>query len=315
MPVITLTDAASQTTASILPELGFNCFQFAAPVNGRPLEVLWAAPDFARGQERASGSGIPILFPFPGRLPGTTFEWEGKHYPLTPGDAFGNAIHGFCHTRPWRVSEQSASKVTGEFQAALDDPSLLHRWPSDFRLQATYSVEAGALHMHYRAENTGSAPLPCGLGVHPYFRLPLGGSSANDCVVSLPVTKRWELAQMLPTDKVLEVENAAALQRGERFEALQLDDVFTGLQFAGEQCTATIRDPDSKTEVKISWDRAWRESVVYTPGNREAICIEPYTCCPGAMVMNPRGIDAGLRVLPPGACFEANVTISVGRPS
>jgi hypothetical protein len=31
------------------------------------------------------------------------------------------------------------------------------------------------------------------------------------------------------------------------------------------------------------------------------------------MVLNPRGIDAGLRVLPPGANFEATVKITVTR--
>jgi aldose 1-epimerase len=89
--------------------------------------------------------------------------------------------------------------------------------------------------------------------------------------------------------------------------------VFTGLQFAGDVCTATVRDPGSQIQVAISWDRAWRECVVYTPGNREAICIEPYTSCPGSMVLNPRGIVAGLRVLPPGANFEATVKITVTR--
>lgn len=311
MPVIHLVDDVTGTTASILPELGFNCFQFAAPAGGKLVEVLWASPDFASAKERASGSGIPILFPFPGRIPGTAFEWDGKRYPLEPGDPFGNAIHGFCHTRPWRIIEKSANQVIGEFQAAMDDPGLLHRWPSDFRLRATYFVGPGKLHLHYRAENTGSAPLPCGLGVHPYFRLPLAGTSANDCIVSLPVTKSWELTQMLPTGKVLDVPNAEALQCGERFEALQLDNVFTGLQFESEHCTALIRDPASNIQVAIVWDRAWRECVVYTPGNREAICIEPQTCCPGAIVMNPRGIDAGLRILPPGASFEAKVVIAL----
>jgi aldose 1-epimerase len=311
MPVVTIADAATGAMASVLPELGFNCFSFAVPLGGKTVETLWSAPDFAGGKERASGSGIPILFPFPGRIPGTTFEWEGKRYSLEPGDAFGNAIHGFCHTRPWRVIERSASKIIGEFHAGKDDPGLLHRWPSDFCLRATYEVEGNTLKMHYRAENRGNAPLPCGLGVHPYFRLPMGGASANNCIVTLPVTKRWELKQMLPTGQVLEVENASALQRGERFENLQLDDVFAGLPFTDDQCTATIADSEAKIQVAISWDRAWRECVVYTPGNREAICIEPYTCCPGAAVLNPRGIDAGLRVLPPGSAFEAEVSIAL----
>ncbi|MEZ6109737.1 MAG: hypothetical protein R3C99_01600 [Pirellulaceae bacterium] len=35
-------------------------------------------------EQRPSGSGIPLLFPFPGRWPGTSFTWQDKTYPLKP---------------------------------------------------------------------------------------------------------------------------------------------------------------------------------------------------------------------------------------
>jgi len=51
--------------------------------------------------------------------------------------------------------------------------------------------------------------------------------------------------------------------------------------------------------------------VVYTPPHREAICIEPYTCVPGAFNLNERGIAAGLRMVAPGDSFRAVAEISV----
>ena len=39
---ISLSDPASGARASILPGFGFNCYRFAVPVAGRPVEVLWA---------------------------------------------------------------------------------------------------------------------------------------------------------------------------------------------------------------------------------------------------------------------------------
>src|SRR5262245_20315125 len=95
--IVTLRDPAAGSSAEILVSQGFNCFRFTATVDGRPVEAIYAPDDFSLGQGRPSRGGIPILFPFPGRIPGTVFHWEGKEYPLEPGDAFGNAIHGFVH--------------------------------------------------------------------------------------------------------------------------------------------------------------------------------------------------------------------------
>ena len=308
---IVLTDDSTGSVAEIAPALGFNCHRLSVMHAGQPLEVLYAAANFLEGTERPSGSGTPILFPFPGRIAGTTFVWQGKSYPLEAGDGRGNAIHGFVHTRPWRVLEQTASRVVGQFQAAKDDPSLLSRWPSDFRITATNSLVGQTLSMHYRCENTGQGPLPCGLGTHPYFRLPLGGKDAGACVVRLPVGERWELSELLPTGRKFPVENAEQFAAGQRFADMKFDDVFTELTFSDGWCRPSIHDPHSGATVSIEFDNAFGACVVYTPPHREAICIEPYTCVAGAFGLAERGIEAGLRVLPPGGSFDARVEFRV----
>jgi aldose 1-epimerase len=311
--IVTLRDSATGSSAEILVSLGFNCFRFTAMPDGKPVEVLYAHPEFAAGNQRPSGSGIPILFPFPGRIPGTTFEWEGERYELEPGDALGNAIHGFVHKRPWRVLEQSERRVVGQFHAWRDDPSLKARWPADFRITATYSLSGNQLNSEFLLENPGPAPLPWGFGTHPYFRVPLGGTSADDCIVKLPVSARWELADMLPTGRRLELADAAKFQAGQRFGELKLDDVFTGLvTWKDGSNIASIEDPESKRRLGVIFQPGvFRECVVYTPPHREAICIEPLTCAPSAAMLAARGIDAGWRVLPPGGQFAAAVIMGI----
>jgi aldose 1-epimerase len=308
--LVTLRDATSGCSAAIAPQLGFNCFRFTVQHEGQPVEVLYAHPEFAAGAQRPSGSGIPILFPFPGRIPGMHFKWEGKQYALEAGDPLGNAIHGFVLRRPWRVIEKSESRVTGEFHAWKDDPSLKERWPADFRMTATYELKSKQLIGSYRIENPGDVPLPFGLGTHPYFRVPLGGRSAGDCVVWLPVTERWVLKDMLPTGKRKVLPEAELYESGRRFDELKLDDVFTGLLDTAGMTEALIQDP-SGLAMAIGWKTdQFRECVVYTPPHREAICIEPLTCAPAAAALAEKGIDAGWRVLPPGKSFDAQVTIA-----
>jgi aldose 1-epimerase len=305
--IATIHDADSGSSAELLVSQGFNCFRFTSVVAGKPLEVIYAPSDFSLGQGRPARGGIPLLLPFPGRIAGKVFKWEGKEYPLEEGLS-GNAIHGFVLSRPWRVVEREANRIVGRFHAWRDDPSLKARWPADFRLTATYKLANNSLQAEYRVENPCDVPLPCGFGTHPYFRIPLGGK-ADDCIVKLPVAAQWELKEMLPTGRKIDVADAEQLQAGRRFADIKFDDVFAGLKFAGGWCTASIHDPASGRTVTQRFDSAFRECVVYTPPHREAICIEPYTCVPGSFDLAAHGIDAGLRVVPPGGSFTARVEI------
>ena len=105
--------------------------------------------------------------------------------------------------------------------------------------------------------------------------------------------------------------NAAALQAGQRFGDLKFDDAFTNLVFEGERCSASIHDPASGVTMTQRFDRTFRECVVYTAPHRQAICIEPLTCVPSSFDLAVRGIDAGLRIVPPGGSFTCRVEIAV----
>lgn len=309
--MITITDPATGTTARFLPSVGCNCFQFQVPTSSGPLDVLWSEPGFEAGDKRASGSGIPLLFPFPGRIQGTALRWDGRHWPLEAGDGRGNAIHGFVHERAWRVVELDTSRLVAEFQASRDDPGLLDRWPADFRITAVYAVRAARLTATYRMENPDQRPLPCGFGTHPYFRLPLGGSSAPACRVRLPVRCRWELAAMIPTGVQLPLDDAVRFERGQLFGDMTYDDVFSDLVLSDRRCEATIDDPESGRCTSLTFDSAFRACVIYTPPHREAICIEPYTCVPDAFRLETLGIATGLRVLKEGESWQTQVDIEL----
>ncbi len=92
MDVISLSDGRD-STAKIAPALGFNCFDFQARVGDETVPVIDASPQFARGSEKPSGHGIPILFPFPNRITAGRFSWNGKDYEIA-------ASHASFHEEP-----------------------------------------------------------------------------------------------------------------------------------------------------------------------------------------------------------------------
>ncbi len=306
---VTICDSASGAEAKILVGFGFSCYQYRVPRDGETIDVIWSEPGFEHGDKRASGSGNPILFPYPGRIRGKTLDWEGCTYPLEGDDGRGNAIHGFVHTRPWRVVERRDHRVVGQFQPSEDDSQLLTCWPADFRITVAYEVSGTTLHAAFIVENPDRVPLPCGLGLHPYFCVPLGGNAADGCRVQLPVSQRWELAEMLPTGKRSAVDNPDSYRAGLSFGDMAFDDVFSGLLYEEGLCTCRVVDPSSGRKLSVEFDDAFGHCVVFNPPHREAVCIEPYTCVPNAVELRNAGAETGLRILPPGESFQARLAI------
>jgi aldose 1-epimerase len=311
--IVEITDRDSGSIARILVSLGFNCFSWRPVLSDGAREMLWAEAGFENGDKRPSSGGTPLLFPFPGRIGGAAFTFEGREYRLEPGDAFGNAIHGFVFNRPWRVVEQTHSRVAGEFQASVDDPSILERWPADFRIRAAYEVRGRELISRIRYENTGHGPLPCGFGTHAYFRLPLAeGSNVADTVVTAPIGRFWELETMIPTGRLLAVRADQTLAAGLRLDEHQFDTCFTGVRADADGRVRTrLSDANSGRILTQTFDPAFTQCVVYTPGHREAICIEPYTCVPDAIRLSAEGHETGLQILQPGESFETTIRLEV----
>jgi aldose 1-epimerase len=313
MTVITITDHLSGSTARIAPELGFNCFEFKAVVDGQTLDVLDSVPDFEQGGQHASASGIPILFPFPNRIRDGQFHWEGREYVLPGSDKWGNAIHGLCMDRPWRVVRQSDDFVTGQFQLSVDAPDRRSLWPSDFVIEVDYELVRSRLRSRFRISNPGSHKLPWGLGTHPYFKVPLGRDSRVDhCIVEVPAQKLWELENCLPTGRLISVGPENDLRDGAYLSKLKLDDVYTDLEFDGPQFDCLVMDERAGFQVALTCPPIFREIVAFTPPNRAAVCLEPYTCPTDAVNLQAKGHSTGWRVLGPGQEFHTWIDISAG---
>jgi aldose 1-epimerase len=311
LEIVTISDPVCGSRAKILPGLGFNCYGFSAATPSGPLETLWSAPDFTDGTAKPTRSGIPLLFPFAGRIRGTSFRFQDKEYELEEGDGQGNAIHGFVFNRPWRVTQQAGDRVVGQFQASVDDESLKRRWPADFRITAEYRIAGNTLSSNFLIENPDERPLPFGFGTHAYFRVPLGGSAADDCQVTIPLRTSWEMEDLLPTGRASASPLAAQLSRGMRFGEMRLDNIFGGLGFADGHATASIHDPHSGRTLSQTFDNEFAACVVFNPPHREAVCMEPYTTIPDPFSLRAQGVDPLLRVLAPGESFRASVVIRV----
>lgn len=315
MSPVVLHDSRTGATARILTEVGFNCFQFQAPVGKQLIEVLDAEPDFVTTGQNPSRSGIPLLFPFPNRVRGARYRWDNREYHLTGvrDDKQGNAIHGLTIDRPWRVTSQGPTFAVGEFQLSVDAPDRRPLWPADFRIEVRYEISGSALRCDIRIANTDTVPLPWGFGTHSYFRVPLSQeSTVADCLVQAPASEMWELINCLPTGRHLPVTGSADLREGASLAGLKLDDVLTGVTASEGRIETVVMDAKAGLQITQLSDTIFRELVAFTPAHGRSVCLEPYTCVTDAINLQGQGIDAGLQVLPPGESVHTWFEIHAG---
>ena len=312
--VYVLQDSVTQATAKVVPTLGNNCFSFGLPVNGEWVDFIAPPPDLETLRKRPTAYGNPILFPFPNRIRGGEFTFEGKTYRFDKRPESPTSIHGLLLNKPYRVESARADDESATLICSLDSrefPEVIRQYPFPFELKITYTLKAAILTMDIEIENLGDVNMPMGFGIHPYFRVLLSPeSSPNNVRITVPVAKYWELDEVLvPTGRILNVSEDLDLQIGKPFEGMKFDHVFTEVHLSNGVSRCIIDDQDAKIRLILEADAQFRELVVYTPPNRPSICFEPYTCPTDAINLETRGIDAGVIVLKPGEEFSGTIRI------
>ena len=316
--------------AEIVPELGNNCYTFKVADGETWMEVIESPPDLTTLKERPTAYGNPILFPFPNRIRGGAFTFEGETYQFDKPPESPTSIHGLLLNQPYQVESCTAGRDGAILVCSLDTrdfPDIARQYPFPFKIQITYTLgpvspTSGAsdsstetstlcLKMDVSIINTGARNMPMGFGIHPYFHTLLApNSEATQAVITVPAAKYWELDDALvPTGKTFPVSGGLDLRNGQPFAGAELDHVFTDVQLTDGVSRCIIDNRDTGRGMILESDAQFRELVVYTPPGRPSICFEPYTCPTDAINLEAKGIPAGAIVLPPDETFSATVRI------
>ena len=130
-------------------------------VGGRALLDGFAA------DERPGGGRGQTLVPWPNRVAGATYRFDGveQQLPVTE-PATGNAIHGLARWVPWQLLDRTPASVTWG-HVIPPQPG----WPTSLDCRVGYALDDGGLTVTTTATNVGDAPCPYGTGTHPYLRV------------------------------------------------------------------------------------------------------------------------------------------------
>ena len=322
--LVRLREPASGAIAHVAPSRGCNVVRFAADAGAGPVEAIAGPPGLAALERLPTRWGAGVLFPYPGRVSGDAFSFRGSRVALPPDPQTGNAMHGVVRRRAWRVIGTGADRAAGAWMtarvASREDGIPAREWPFPFALTLTVRLRGGRLRTEARVENAGDAPMPFGLGFHPYLRAPLGpAGGGGQCEVAIDAAERWgstsappaAVAPVAPGEwprRALPLsgipmtrETAEGPVRNHKF----MLRAPAGGDGSGGGVRARLTDRANGLEAVVAASEGMRALVFYTPPDFPAVSLEPHTCIPNAFNLGGGGApDPGLIALGPGEAWE-----------
>ena len=262
------------------------------------VEHMWPA------EKSVWGYHAPILCPHCGKLVDGKLEAKGQIYE--------SAQHGFARTSEHELTAISEDTVVMELRASEE---TLARFPYEFALISTFTLEGDTLHHTLTVENWDDEALPFGIGYHPAFNVPFDDKHvATDyelrfsemesplCVNCLPkglVTDKtyWLGSNLksLPIDEKL-FANDSHCMVNLRSQTLGIYEAGTG---RGVVCNI------SEFPYCLIWSK---------PGMPKFVCIEPWQSLPspenGSTDWNQKPAAA---ILNPGESWSTTLSTSFVR--
>ncbi|MBO0939834.1 aldose 1-epimerase [Fibrella sp. HMF5335] len=259
-------------------------------------QVLWADETYASA----------LLYPYPSRIFQGVYRFDGEAYALPLNETRrSNALHGFVHGKAFRVMRQETSAQHAQISVQYDYPGDLSGYPFPFSLAVTYTLNDQGLDFTFAAMNTGTARCPAAFGWHPYFTL--NNADTDELELTLPVKTEIHLDQhMIPNGQ----QPASDVHRG----PASLKDVSFDTPFvvdptrvnAQRRAETVVRWPTEGVSLVVEQSESLPYLVIYTPGRRDSIAIEPLTANVDSFNNNE-----GLTILDPGESLTGQIVVSL----
>lgn len=230
-----------------------------------------------------------VLMPWPNRVAGGSYSWEGVSYDLPVDEpTLGTALHGFVAFQEWEIAEADASSVLLRTLIAAR-----YSYPWTLAVSARYILDPDAgLSVELSATNIGEGTAPYGVGFHPY--LAIDRAKADVLELSNPATIVYEAdASMIPVAAHDVASFGLDFRSPTLINEAALDHAFAGLPQGS--WTVTLRDPASGVAVSLSSETRWLQVYSADYIGRVGVAVEPMSCPPNAF---KSGTD--VVALPPG---------------
>lgn len=155
MPFEEVQISSAGTSARISPDRG----ALVTGLNVNGIEALYLDRTTFDDATKNVRGGIPVLFPYAGKLDNETFLAAGTKMKQ----------HGFGRNKPWRVLEREPGRLRVVLNADAETRAV---YPYDFAAEQTFTILPSGLLVELSITNLDRQTMPVSPGWHPYFSIP-----------------------------------------------------------------------------------------------------------------------------------------------
>ncbi|MGH2380965.1 MAG: aldose 1-epimerase [Candidatus Limnocylindria bacterium] len=281
-----LTLESEDLEVELLPEHGARLHRIRA----FGVDLLRTPDDVATHGTEPFFWGAYLMAPWCNRVQPGPIEIGGRTIDLSPNFGDGSAIHGQVYALAWEVESNDSLRVTGEGDG----------WPWAYDVHLQHSLDARALTLSYALTNRSDAPMPAGIGLHPWFRRPVELRLPADAVYR---SNSESAARPEPVSGDLDIRRRMepALGLDATWTAMTSSVLELGWPRDGIRATLEVSSADPPLVA------------VATPRDVDADAVEPQTHGPDGLRRLRRGEPDAMQMLGPGASLDLVLRLTVDR--
>ena len=284
--------------AELAPGVGAALGRLRFRVDGEWIDILRPAPaDAVRLGNVREMACFPMV-PYASLIHQATFVWSGRTYRVKANmPDRPHALHGDAWQHAWELVE------TGPDHAVLRYRQDGSRFPFEYEAVLTAAVRVAELSLTLVLVNRGHQPMPAGIGFHPFFR------RQHDLTLQFDAAEKWTRdaeGRMLERNRIGEADSFAK-PRG--MSHWVCNDVYDGWRRS-----AVLQWPSAGARVTLSADGVLDRLVLFSPADRDVVCVEPVSNLPDGFNMLAAGRpDSGVRSLAPGESISGTMRLAAAR--
>lgn len=280
----------------IVPECGAS-LAFFRTKGAKLFDVMRPASSTAIQKRDANGMAMFPMLPYTHRIKDGKFTYWGITRLVPPNHSnFKDPIHGDGWKAKWKVEESTPSMLRLSMMHGKEEKG----YPFSYTAQIIYTLKDKTLDVAIQLTNTSVLPMPCGMGLHPFF------PKTPNVTLTFETKNVW-YHENDPIDRPYHTPEEWSFKQPKELKDATFDTCFGG--FDGQ---AHIQWPKFGMGVTMKADENFGHIVLYTPYHKNFFALEPTTMANNAFNLASEGIvGTGIKSIGPGESIDGVLSFTV----
>lgn len=281
----------------ILPEIGGSLSFLNYKKNGNEFHIL-RPTDTSKANLDANSTALFPMLPYCGRIRGGSFTYWGILRKVPQNHhSIQDPIHGDGWKSCWSIKSQTPDSLT----LKLEHDKKENGFPFSYNAELAYHIDKGNLTISMTVENPSPLPMPCGLGIHPFF------IRDKDVELNFKSQVVWSNESDPIFDEPYTTPASWQFDGGKPLNSAVFDTCFGGFE---EQ--ARIVYPSKDISIDMTTNDLFHHIVLFAPKSKNFFCLEPTTNASNAFNLAADGvIGTGIRSIGPGQSLTGSITLKI----